>query len=131
MFSADKPGGGWSVGNSWQGSFPTENSLEDGYAGLAPATAFAPNALGVRLPHDSLSTRSRWRPVAFKVERLQLRGVGDVRVACLSVLQQLCFLLWEDWDSQPLAINLARIRDRNIPPGVRFTGERVGMGGWR
>lgn len=49
MFSAENPGGGWSVGNSWQGSFPTENSLEDGFAGLAPATAFAPNALGVRL----------------------------------------------------------------------------------
>ena len=51
-FSAENPGGNWSVGNSWQGSFPTENSLEDGYAGLAPATAFVPNAIGVRLPHD-------------------------------------------------------------------------------
>lgn len=59
MFSPENPGGGWSVGNSWQGSFPTENSLEDGYAGLAPATAFAPNALGVRLPQDCLCGQPR------------------------------------------------------------------------
>lgn len=39
----------WLVGNSWQGHFPNTNSVEDGYAGLAPATAFAPNALEVRL----------------------------------------------------------------------------------
>lgn len=57
MFSAENPGGSWSVGNSWQGSFPTENSLEDGFAGLAPATAFAPNALGVRMPHDCMCRR--------------------------------------------------------------------------
>lgn len=39
----------WAMGNSWQGDFPAKNSVEDGYAGLAPATAFAPNTLGVRL----------------------------------------------------------------------------------
>lgn len=39
----------WAVGNSWQGDFPGKNSVEDGYTGLAPATAFAPNTLGVRL----------------------------------------------------------------------------------
>lgn len=39
----------WAVGNSWQGEFPAKNSGEDGYAGLAPVTAFAPNSLGVRL----------------------------------------------------------------------------------
>lgn len=40
---------GWNVGNSWHGDFPKKNSLDDGFAGLAPATAFPPNALGVRL----------------------------------------------------------------------------------
>lgn len=38
---------GWGVGNSWQGNFPKKNTREDGYAGLAPATAFPANALGV------------------------------------------------------------------------------------
>ncbi|CAM9166527.1 unnamed protein product, partial [Ascophyllum nodosum] len=38
---------GWGVGNAWQGEFPTKNFLEDGYAGLSPATKFPPNAVGV------------------------------------------------------------------------------------
>lgn len=38
---------GWHVGNSWQGDFPSKNTREDGYAGLAPATTFPANALGV------------------------------------------------------------------------------------
>ncbi|CAN0252263.1 unnamed protein product [Scytosiphon promiscuus] len=58
---ADKPGDEWekkwSVGNSWQGTFPNINSMEDGYAGLAPATAFAPNTLGV---HDMLGNAWEW-----------------------------------------------------------------------
>lgn len=65
-FSEENPRGGWSVGNSWQGSFPTENSLEDGYAGLAPATAFAPNSLGVSLPHNCVCRRSRCLPYGVK-----------------------------------------------------------------
>lgn len=52
LFVAENPGDtwakGWNVGNAWQGLFPKKNSAEDGYAGLAPATAFPPNALGVR-----------------------------------------------------------------------------------
>lgn len=50
MSSPEKPSDSWTVGNSWQGSFPAENSAEDGYAGLAPATAYPPNALGVSEP---------------------------------------------------------------------------------
>jgi formylglycine-generating enzyme len=33
--------------NIWQGTFPTHNSLEDGYLGTAPVDAFAPNAFGI------------------------------------------------------------------------------------
>lgn len=35
------------VANIWQGNFPTTNTLEDGYAGTAPVTAFPPNAFGL------------------------------------------------------------------------------------
>ncbi len=33
--------------NIWQGSFPTENSVEDGYLGTAPVRSFQPNAYGL------------------------------------------------------------------------------------
>ena len=33
--------------NVWQGTFPRENTLDDGYFGTAPVDAFAPNAYGL------------------------------------------------------------------------------------
>lgn len=33
--------------NGWQGAFPDENTLEDGYAATAPARAYRPNAYGL------------------------------------------------------------------------------------
>ena len=33
--------------NVWQGTFPTENTLADGFLGTAPVDAFAPNAFGL------------------------------------------------------------------------------------
>jgi formylglycine-generating enzyme len=34
--------------NIWQGTFPTHNTLEDGWLGTAPAAAFEPNGFGIR-----------------------------------------------------------------------------------
>jgi formylglycine-generating enzyme len=36
--------------NVWQGKFPTENTLADGYFGTAPVTAFPPNGYGLHNP---------------------------------------------------------------------------------
>lgn len=33
--------------NIWQGTFPTHNTLEDGYFGTAPVDAFPPNGFGL------------------------------------------------------------------------------------
>jgi len=41
-----KPGGKWAA-NIFQGSFPEGNSVEDGFAWLAPVKSFAPNANGL------------------------------------------------------------------------------------
>jgi formylglycine-generating enzyme required for sulfatase activity len=41
-----RPGGRWLV-NVWQGTFPTENTAEDGFAGLAPVGSFPPNGFGL------------------------------------------------------------------------------------
>ncbi len=41
-----KPGGKW-VANIYQGSFPDNNTYEDGYKEIAPVKSFAPNAFGL------------------------------------------------------------------------------------
>jgi formylglycine-generating enzyme required for sulfatase activity len=40
------PRGRWMC-NIWQGTFPTANTLEDGYLTTAPVTSFAPNSYGL------------------------------------------------------------------------------------
>lgn len=41
-----KPGGKW-MANIWQGRFPTENTVEDGFKGTAPAGSFPANGFGL------------------------------------------------------------------------------------
>ncbi len=41
-----EPGGGHRM-NVWQGSFPTSNTLDDGWLGTAPVDTFAPNGFGL------------------------------------------------------------------------------------
>lgn len=40
------PGGRWRC-NTWQGTFPTNNTAKDGYLGTAPVDAFEPNGYGL------------------------------------------------------------------------------------
>lgn len=40
------PNGEWAM-NIWQGDFPSTNTAEDGYHGLAPVRAYPPNSYGV------------------------------------------------------------------------------------
>jgi formylglycine-generating enzyme required for sulfatase activity len=46
-WGADLVPGGRHQMNVWQGSFPTRNSMADGYLGPAPATRFKPNPWGL------------------------------------------------------------------------------------
>jgi formylglycine-generating enzyme required for sulfatase activity len=41
-----RPNGRW-LANVWQGTFPTKNTAEDGYAGTAPVGSFPPNDYGL------------------------------------------------------------------------------------
>ena len=41
-----RPDGAWRC-NIWQGTFPTDNTLEDGHLGTAPVRAFPPNDYGL------------------------------------------------------------------------------------
>src|SRR5262249_7395281 len=41
-----KPGGKWQC-NIWQGSFPTKDTAEDGFAGVAPVASYPANKYGL------------------------------------------------------------------------------------
>jgi formylglycine-generating enzyme required for sulfatase activity len=51
-----KPSGKW-MANIWQGKFPYENSLEDGYRAVAPVASFPPNGYGL---HDMAGNVWEW-----------------------------------------------------------------------
>ncbi len=50
-------------GNIWQGVFPTENTLDDGYLGTSPVDAFPPNAWGL---HDVAGNVWEWTADHFE-----------------------------------------------------------------
>jgi len=49
--------GGKHMANIWQGTFPTENTAEDGYVFTAPADAFPPNGYGL---HNMAGNTWEW-----------------------------------------------------------------------
>ncbi len=53
--------GAWQC-NAWQGVFPTQNTAEDGYFGLAPADSFAPNGYGL---HNMAGNAWEWTADVF------------------------------------------------------------------
>jgi formylglycine-generating enzyme required for sulfatase activity len=62
--------------NIWQGRFPVKNSLEDGYAGTAPVSAFPPNAFGL---HNMSGNVWEWCQDWFSSADLEARSGRDPR----------------------------------------------------
>jgi formylglycine-generating enzyme required for sulfatase activity len=56
-WGADFTPGGRHMANTWQGNFPLENLLADGWARTAPVRAFPPNGYGV---HDMIGNVWEW-----------------------------------------------------------------------
>ena len=57
--------------NIWQGTFPTHNTLDDGYFGTAPADAFEPNGFGL---HNTSGNVWEWCADPFDANRRAIRG---------------------------------------------------------
>ena len=61
--------------NIWQGTFPTDDTAEDGYAGTCPVDAFSPNQLGMYNPSGNVwEWTSDWLVPSHHHEALQQHG---------------------------------------------------------
>lgn len=65
--------------NIWQGTFPTQNTAEDGYIGTAPARSFTPNGYGFYNMAGNVWEWSfdRWSP-SYHVDGSRLNPIGPL-----------------------------------------------------
>ncbi|MBV9952869.1 MAG: formylglycine-generating enzyme family protein [Acidimicrobiia bacterium] len=57
--------------NVWQGAFPNENTLDDGWLGTCPTDAFPPNGYGL---HNMTGNVWEWTADRFDAQQVVMRG---------------------------------------------------------
>lgn len=63
--------------NIWQGNFPTKNTVEDGYDGTAPITAFPQNKYGL---HNIVGNVWEWTADWWLTRHSQGRQTNPVSI---------------------------------------------------
>ena len=68
-----RPNGKW-MANTWQGQFPTQNTAEDGFAGIAPVGKYPPNDYGL---HDVSGNVWEWCADWYRPDTYQKQQSGQ------------------------------------------------------
>lgn len=71
-----RPNGKW-MANTWQGQFPTQNTAEDGFAGIAPVRQYPPNEYGL---HDVSGNVWEWCADWYRPDTYQKQKTGESSV---------------------------------------------------